>query len=155
MAKLAVVVVTSCNHGLPGAGTCNGDTTCRDDFYSDPVAVGYYKDHVKMWLNRRNTFTGRLYRCAPAGRAGEHADMEPRRLGGPETASSMARSGLSRISALLVVLDLLSFVSLCAVNACMWNRCRGELGTSSACSSSSGSAGAAPSAQAVASTLWR
>jgi hypothetical protein len=45
------------------AGTCNGDTTCRDDFYSDPTAIGYYKDHVKMWLNRRNTLTGRLYRC--------------------------------------------------------------------------------------------
>ena len=57
-----------CN--LPGAGTCNGDTTCRDDFYSDPVAVGYYKDHVKMWLNRRNTFTGRLYRCVRGSQAG-------------------------------------------------------------------------------------
>ena len=54
------------------AGTCNGETTCRDDFYSDPVAVGYYKDHVKMWLSRRNTFTGRLYRCArPAGLGGQ------------------------------------------------------------------------------------
>ncbi len=54
------------------AGTCNGETTCRDDFYSDPVAVGYYKDHVKMWLSRRNTFTGRLYRFArPAGLGGQ------------------------------------------------------------------------------------
>lgn len=50
------------------AGTCNGDTTCRDNFYSDPVAIGYYKDHVKMWLNRRNTLTGRLYRCGVHGR---------------------------------------------------------------------------------------
>ena len=45
------------------AGNCNGDSTCRDDFYSDPVAVGYYKDHVKKLLNRVNIFNGRLYRC--------------------------------------------------------------------------------------------
>lgn len=32
--------------------------------------MGYYKDHVKMWLNRRNTFTGRLYRCVRASQAG-------------------------------------------------------------------------------------
>jgi len=45
-----------------GAGNCNGDSTCRDDFFSDPVAVGYYKDHVKTILNRVNTFNQRLYR---------------------------------------------------------------------------------------------
>lgn len=44
------------------AGNCNGDSECRDDFYSDPVAVGYYKDHVRRILNRVNTFNGRLYR---------------------------------------------------------------------------------------------
>ena len=44
------------------AGNCNGDSTCRDDFYSDPVAVGYYKDHVSKLLNRVNVFNGRLYR---------------------------------------------------------------------------------------------
>ena len=44
------------------AGNCNGDSMCRDDFYSDPVAVGYYKDHVKKLLNRVNTFNQRLYR---------------------------------------------------------------------------------------------
>ena len=65
---------------LRGAGTCNGDTTCRDDFYSDPVAVGYYKDHVKMWLNRRNTFTGRLYRCVRASYAGTLVVEMPCRL---------------------------------------------------------------------------
>ncbi len=43
-------------------GNCNGDSMCRDDFYSDPVAVGYYKDHVKKLLNRVNTFNQRLYR---------------------------------------------------------------------------------------------
>ena len=43
-------------------GNCNGDSTCRDDFYSDPVAVGYYKDHVSKLLNRVNVFNGRLYR---------------------------------------------------------------------------------------------
>ena len=37
--------------------------------------MGYYKDHVKMWLNRRNTFTGRLYRCVRAGLVGEHAHL--------------------------------------------------------------------------------
>ena len=46
------------------AGNCNGDSTCRDDFYSDPVAVGYYKDHVKTILNRVNSFNQRLYRSA-------------------------------------------------------------------------------------------
>ena len=46
------------------AGNCNGDSTCRDDFYSDPVAVGYYKDHVNKLLNRVNVFNGRLYRCS-------------------------------------------------------------------------------------------
>ena len=44
------------------SGNCNGDSMCRDDFYSDPVAVGYYKDHVKKLLNRVNTFNQRLYR---------------------------------------------------------------------------------------------
>ena len=47
---------------IMGAGNCNGDSTCRDDFFSDPVAVGYYKDHVKTILNRVNTFNQRLYR---------------------------------------------------------------------------------------------
>ena len=45
-----------------GSGTCKGDSTCRDNFYRDPVAVGYYKDHVKKLLTRTNTFNGRLYR---------------------------------------------------------------------------------------------
>ena len=44
------------------AGNCNGDATCRDDFYSDPVAVGYYKDHVRRIITRVNTFNGRAYR---------------------------------------------------------------------------------------------
>lgn len=44
------------------AGNCNGDAACRDDFYSDPVAVGYYKDHVKRIVTRVNTFNGRTYR---------------------------------------------------------------------------------------------
>ena len=44
------------------AGNCNGDATCRDDFYSDPVAVGYYKDHVRRIVTRVNTFNGRAYR---------------------------------------------------------------------------------------------
>ena len=48
------------------AGNCNGDSTCRDDFFSDPVAVQYYKDHVKTILNRVNTFNQRLYRCCSA-----------------------------------------------------------------------------------------
>ncbi|KAK9917541.1 hypothetical protein WJX75_005540 [Coccomyxa subellipsoidea] len=48
-----------------GSGNCNGDVTCRDDFYSDPVAVGYYKDHVKKLINRVNTFNQRLYREDP------------------------------------------------------------------------------------------
>lgn len=47
---------------MSAAGNCNGDVTCRDDFYSDPVAVGYYKDHVKKLINRVNTFNQRLYR---------------------------------------------------------------------------------------------
>jgi hypothetical protein len=50
------------------AGNCNGDSTCRDDFFSDPVAVQYYKDHVKTILNRVNTFNQRLYRCCSASR---------------------------------------------------------------------------------------
>ncbi len=45
------------------AGNCNGDSTCRDDFFSDQVAIQYYKDHVKTILNRVNTFNQRLYRC--------------------------------------------------------------------------------------------
>ena len=49
-------------HACACSGNCNGDATCRDDFYSDPVAVGYYKDHVKKLLNRVNVFNGRLYR---------------------------------------------------------------------------------------------
>ena len=44
------------------AGNCNGDAPCRDDFYSDPVAVGYYKDHVRSIITRVNTFNGRVYR---------------------------------------------------------------------------------------------
>ena len=48
-----------------GAGNCNGDAACRDDFYSDPVAVGYYKDHVKRIVTRVNTFNGRTYRHGP------------------------------------------------------------------------------------------
>ncbi|CAL8463261.1 g2795 [Coccomyxa elongata] len=48
-----------------GSGNCNGDSTCRDDFFSDPVAIGYYKDHVKKLINRVNTFNQRLYREDP------------------------------------------------------------------------------------------
>ena len=48
-----------------GAGNCNGDAACRDDFYSDPMAVGYYKDHVKRIVTRVNTFNGRTYRHGP------------------------------------------------------------------------------------------
>lgn len=47
---------------LLSAGNCNGDAACRDDFYSDPVAVGYYKDHVRRIVTRVNTFNGRAYR---------------------------------------------------------------------------------------------
>ena len=45
------------------AGTCNGDTACRDDFFSDPMAAQYYRDHVKTVLTRVNSINGRLYRC--------------------------------------------------------------------------------------------
>lgn len=54
-------------------GNCNGDSMCRDDFYSDPVAVGYYKDHVKKLLNRVNTFNQRLYRYLQACMPGLYA----------------------------------------------------------------------------------
>ena len=53
-----------CLSFISAAGNCNGDVTCRDDFFSDPVAIGYYKDHVKKLINRVNTFNQRLYRCA-------------------------------------------------------------------------------------------
>ena len=97
MPKLACSAITSSDNGLrPGAGTCNGDTACRDDFYSDPVAVGYYKDHVKMWLNRHNTFTGRLYRCARARQAGKLAYPGPCRLGKPETSKWHGKGMSSR-----------------------------------------------------------
>ena len=33
-----------------------------------------------MWLNRRNTFTGRLYRCVRASQAGSRAIKTPCRL---------------------------------------------------------------------------
>lgn len=46
------------------AGTCNADSECRDEFYTDPMAAQYYRDHVSTILNRRNTINGRLYRWA-------------------------------------------------------------------------------------------
>lgn len=54
--------VDHCLSIIFAAGNCNGDSTCRDDFFSDPVAIGYYKDHVKKLINRVNTFNQRLYR---------------------------------------------------------------------------------------------
>ena len=51
-----------CKPSTPYVGTCNGDVSCRDDFYSDPVASGYYKDHVRTLLTRKNTVNGRVYR---------------------------------------------------------------------------------------------
>lgn len=45
------------------AGTCNGDTACRDNFFSDPMAAQYYRDHVRTVLTRVNSINGRLYRC--------------------------------------------------------------------------------------------
>lgn len=64
---LSYVVIHRCvqvprDFNFWAAGNCNGDSMCRDDFFSDPVAVGYYKDHVKTILNRVNTFNQRLYR---------------------------------------------------------------------------------------------
>lgn len=47
-------------------GTCNADSECRDEFYTDPMAAQYYRDHVSTVLNRRNTINGRLYRSARA-----------------------------------------------------------------------------------------
>ncbi|KAK9811999.1 hypothetical protein WJX73_007485 [Symbiochloris irregularis] len=48
-----------------GVGTCNADSECRDEFYTDPMAAQYYRDHVSTVLNRRNTINGRLYREDP------------------------------------------------------------------------------------------
>ena len=57
-----------CRYGCHYVGTCNGDSTCRDEFWTDPMANQYYRDHVATLLNRRNTINGRLYRFfrAPA-----------------------------------------------------------------------------------------
>jgi hypothetical protein len=49
-----------------GQGSCDGDLACRDDFFSDPYARQMYKNHIKAFVNRRNTFSGLLYRDDPA-----------------------------------------------------------------------------------------
>ncbi|KAG6648157.1 hypothetical protein CIPAW_07G127800 [Carya illinoinensis] len=36
-----------------------------DDFYTHPVVKGYYRDHVKMVLTRKNSITGMLYKDDP------------------------------------------------------------------------------------------
>ncbi|KAG6704364.1 hypothetical protein I3843_07G125900 [Carya illinoinensis] len=36
-----------------------------DDFYTNPVVKGYYRDHVKMVLTRKNSITGMLYKDDP------------------------------------------------------------------------------------------
>lgn len=46
-------------------GQCPGDGACRDAFFSDPVAVGFYRNHVQAILNRNNTYNGRVYKYAP------------------------------------------------------------------------------------------
>eukprot|EP00884_Botryococcus_braunii_P022962 jgi/Botrbrau1/934/Bobra.0167s0045.1 len=48
-----------------GAGQCPGDGACRDAFFSDPVAVGFYRNHVKAILTRNNTYNGRIYKDDP------------------------------------------------------------------------------------------
>ncbi|URD92527.1 Cellulase (glycosyl hydrolase family 5) [Musa troglodytarum] len=39
--------------------------TSYDDFFSDPTVKGYYKAHVKVLLNRANTFTNITYKDDP------------------------------------------------------------------------------------------
>ncbi|GKU85332.1 hypothetical protein SLEP1_g12 [Rubroshorea leprosula] len=49
-----------------------------DDFFTNSVVKGYYKNHVKTVLTRRNTFTGVLYKDDPTIMAWELMN-EPRR----------------------------------------------------------------------------
>ena len=42
-----------------------GGSTIHEDFFSDPKAKRYYKDHVKVLLERKNTVNGREYRNDP------------------------------------------------------------------------------------------
>ena len=46
----------------------NDDGECRqhDDFYSDPLLKGFWKDYVTRLANRTNTITGIAYRDEPA-----------------------------------------------------------------------------------------
>ncbi|THU57986.1 hypothetical protein C4D60_Mb03t09360 [Musa balbisiana] len=47
-------------------GNASGlNLTSDDDFFSDPTVKGYYKDHVKVLLNRANTLTNITYKDDP------------------------------------------------------------------------------------------
>ena len=48
-----------------GAGKCNGQLACRDDFWRDSYAAELYKNHIRAVLLRVNTFSGRVYRDDP------------------------------------------------------------------------------------------
>lgn len=56
-------------------------TPGHDEFYTDPVIVGWFKEYIHAMVHRVNTVNGRMYRDDPAILAWELAN-EPRTLGG-------------------------------------------------------------------------
>ncbi|KAK7263951.1 hypothetical protein RJT34_31551 [Clitoria ternatea] len=59
------------------AKSCGVPVTNDDDFYTNPVVKGYYKDHVKRVLTRINTITKTAYKDEPTIMAWELIN-EPR-----------------------------------------------------------------------------
>jgi len=78
----------------------------HDDFYTDPIICGWYKQYLAFLTNRANTYTGRMYKDDPTILGWELAN-EPRSSDG---SGLTVRSWLADMSSYLKSIDPLHLV---------------------------------------------